>query len=47
MFRTLESEARTLSMKPDFSDTCDDLILYYNSDDRGSGLDANNVVVTA
>lgn len=47
IFRTLNSDARTFSTKPDFSDICDDLIFYYNNDGRGAGLDANNVAVAA
>jgi hypothetical protein len=46
MFRTLQSEARTLNTKPDISDICYDVIIFYSSDNCGAGLDANNVVVT-
>jgi len=46
IFRTLKSDARTLSKETDFSDICDDFISFYNSDDRGAGLDANNVAIS-
>jgi hypothetical protein len=47
IFRISKSDAGTPSTKPDFSDICDDLIFHYNSEDRGAGLDANNVVANA
>jgi hypothetical protein len=46
IFRTLNSEARTPSTKPDSSDFCVNLIFCYISDDGDAGLDADNVVVT-